>query len=262
MKRMKKYGKKINILLFAVAFLCTCVYGQPVQAAQSAGTQKPIEKPGKNNEILRDDVAEEDILGLPALEGEEQRDFATLQLYMTHTDTDQILLAWNEVEGVDGYELYGARCKTITRRYKVVQVSELGAPTLTAWMCTGLKENTSYKFIVRAYKTERDGTRTYLVRSRCVHVPTTGGKYGYISSVAVKNQRVVMRIGASYKIKARVETDGGRLVTHKKLRYESTKPNVVSVDEDGTLHALKKGRCGIYIYAPNGTYTAILVKVQ
>lgn len=259
MKQMNKHGKKIKILLFAVAFLCTCVYGQPVQAAQA---QKPVEKNGKNNELLRDDVAEEDILGLPALEGEEQRDFATLQLYMTQTDTDQIRLAWNEVEGADGYELYGARCNTITRRYKVVQVSELGAPTLTSWMCTGLKENTSYKFIVRAYKTERDGTRIYLVRSRCVHVPTTGGKYRYISSVEVRNQRVSMRVGESSKIKARVETSGGRLVTHKKLRYESTKPSVVSVDEDGTLHALKKGRCGIYIYAPNGTYTAMLVKVQ
>ena len=201
MKQMNKHGKKIKILLFAVAFLCTCVYGQPVQAAQA---QKPVEKNGKNNELLRDDVAEEDILGLPALEGEEQRDFATLQLYMTQTDTDQIRLAWNEVEGADGYELYGARCNTITRRYKVVQVSELGAPTLTSWMCTGLKENTSYKFIVRAYKTERDGTRIYLVRSRCVHVPTTGGKYGYISSVEVRNQRVSMRVGESSKIKARV----------------------------------------------------------
>lgn len=264
MKQINKHKKKRMRLLFAVAFLCMCISGtagSQVQAAQTGQAKKQTEKLGKNNETLPDDLAEEDVLGLPALEGEEQRDFATLQLSMTKTDTGQIRLAWNAVAGADGYELYGARCNTATKRYRVVRICELGAPTLTAWMCSNLKENTYYKFIVRAYQTGKDGTRTYLVRSRCVHIPTTGGQYGYISSVQVKNQRVSMHVGGSYQIKAQVETSGKKLVTHKKLRYESTKPKVVSVDEDGTIHALKKGKCVVYIYAPNGTYTAILVKV-
>lgn len=264
MKQINRHKKKRIRLLFAAAFLCMCISGtagSQVQAAQTGQAQKTTVKLGKHNETLADDLAEEDILGLPALEGEEQRDFASLKLSMTKTDTDQIRLAWNSVEGADGYELYGARCNTTTKRYKVVQICELGAPTLTSWMCNNLKKNTYYKFIVRAYQNEKDGTKTYLVRSRCIHVPTTGGKYGYISSVQVANQSVSLDAGTSYRIKAQVETSAKKLVTHKRLRYESTNPKVVSVDEDGTIHALKKGKSVVYIYAPNGTYTAVVVKV-
>ena len=222
---------------------------------------RPLEKLGKNNETLPRDYSDDDLYGLPGLSDGEQRDYHTLQLQVTKTDIDEIRLAWNAVEGADGYELYGSRCNTKEKRYKATQITDLGAPTLTAWMCTGLKKNTYYKFAVRAYQI-KNGSKTYIARSKAAHAPTGGGTSGYIQSVDVEKSKVTMAAGGSYRIRPIVDMSGLKQNFHNTLWYESSDAAVATVDENGRIKAVKKGRAVIFVYAPSGVYAMVAVVVK
>ena len=250
-------------LLFAFVLALTAMPEPAVARTTTAVEQEQdsYEKLGKNNETLPQDFSDDDLYGLPELADGEQKDYHTLQLQVTKTDLHEIRLSWNVVKDADGYELYGARCNAKGKRYRVTQITDLGAPTLTAWMCTGLKKNTYYKFAVRAYQI-KNGRKTYLVRSRAAHAPTSGGTYGYIRQVDVKTPDVTMTAGGSYTIRPVVDRSGLRQNFHNTLRYESSDISVATVDENGRIKAVGKGRAVVYVYATNGCYAVVLVVVR
>ena len=161
----------------------------------------------------------------------------------------------------DGYDLFGARCNTKTTRYELEQIASLDAPTMTSWMCENLKENTYYKFLVRAYK-KVDGKKQYITRSTLIHVPTTGGRYDQIEGVSVNASEVKLSVGKTHAIKASLEVEKQKVRSHAIISYESADPAVASVDANGRIKAKKKGTCMIYVYAQNGLYTTVQVTVK
>ena len=216
---------------------------------------------GKKNETIPGGVVDDSMIGLPAAEEHEEVSFHTLQLHLSRSNDTSVCLGWNLVPGASGYELYGARCNTKTKKYEVIQITTLDAPSMTAWMCDNLKKNTYYKFIVRAYMMY-NGEKIYIARSRSAHVSTGGGGYGFIHDVIVDKSAVTLRVGKTSVIKATMDTAGQKIRAHYDLRFESTDPEVATVNNNGKITAKKKGTCTIYVYTQNGLYTTVKVTVQ
>ena len=223
--------------------------------------KKNLQILGQKNELVTDGVVGADAELLPALSDEEVQSFQRLNVQLSRYGDNALRVRWNQVPGADGYELYGSRCNTSTSRYEMVKFTTLSSPTMIAWMCENLKENTYYKLVVRAYRTE-NGTKSYLARSQVAHMPTGGGTYDTIEDVTVKKEKVSLAVGKTATLTAALETSGKNISFHQRLRYESDKPAVATVDSKGRVRAKKKGTCTIYVYAQNGKYTTVKVTVR
>ena len=46
------------------------------------------------------------------------------------------------------------------------------------------------------------------------------------------------------------------------LKYASTNPKIAKVNSKGTITAVSKGTCYVYVYAQNGVYKKIKVTVK
>lgn len=228
---------------------------------QNEQTEKTSQEIGTENETLSGSSDAEERESLPKADSGEITAFCLLQLQPTRTNDTEIRLGWNPFPEADGYDLYGARCNTTTTRYKLEQIASLDAPTMTSWMCENLKENTYYKFLVRAYK-KVDGKKQYITRSTPIHVPTTGGRYDQIEGVSVNASEVKLSVGKTHAIKASLEVEKQKVRSHTIISYESADPAVASVDANGRIKAKKKGTCMIYVYAQNGLYTTVQVTVK
>lgn len=224
-------------------------------------TKKPTQVIGKKNETVPGGVVDDSMIGLPKAEENEVISYQTLQLHLSRSDDTSVRLGWNQVPGASGYELYGARCNTKTKKYEIMQITTLDAPTMTAWMCENLKENTYYKFIVRAYM-KKDGEKVYIARSRSAHVSTGGGGYGFIQDVTVDKPEVTLGVGKTSVIKATIDTAAQKIRSHYDLRFESSDSSVATVSGGGKITAKKKGTCTIYVYTQNGLYTTVKVTVK
>lgn len=228
---------------------------------QTEQTEKPSQEIGTENETLSGSSDAEERESLPKADSGEITAFCLLQLQPTRTNDTEIRLGWNTFPAADGYDLFGARCNTTNTRYKLEQIASLDAPTMTSWMCENLKENTYYKFLVRAYK-KVDGKKQYITRSTLIHVPTTGGRYDQIEGVSVNASEVKLSVGKTHAIKASLEVEKQKVRSHTIISYESADPAVASVDANGRIKAKKKGTCMIYVYAQNGLYTTVQVTVK
>ncbi|MCI5933989.1 MAG: fibronectin type III domain-containing protein [Lachnospiraceae bacterium] len=228
---------------------------------QNEQAEKPSQEIGTENETLSGSSDLEERESLPKADSGEITAFCLLQLQPTRTNDTEIRLGWNPFPVADGYDLFGARCNTKTTRYELEQIASLDAPTMTSWMCENLKENTYYKFLVRAYK-KVDGKKQYITRSTLIHVPTTGGRYDQIEGVSVNASEVKLSVGKTHAIKASLEVEKQNVRSHAIISYESADPAVASVDANGRIKAKKKGTCMIYVYAQNGLYTTVQVTVK
>lgn len=215
----------------------------------------------KKNELVKDGVVGTDTERLPALSEEEVQSFQKLNVQVSRSGDNALRLIWNQVPGADGYELYGGRCNTTTRRYETVMITTLTSPTMTAWICENLKKNIYYKFVIRAYRLQ-NGTKTYLARSPVTRMSTGGGTYDTIDDVMVEKDNITLAVGKKSAIKATLEAGGKKLRLHQSLSYESDKPAVATVDSKGRIRAKERGTCIIYVYARNGKYTTVKVTVK
>lgn len=224
-------------------------------------TEKPTQVIGKKNETVPGGVVDDSMVGLPKAEEYEQISYQTLQLHLSRSNDTSVCLGWNQVPGASGYELYGARCNTKTKKYEIIQITTLDAPSMNAWMCENLKENTYYKFIVRAYM-KKDGEKIYIARSRSAHVSTGGGGYGFIKDVTVDKPQVTLGVGKTTVVKATIDTAAQKIRSHYDLRFESSDSSIATVSTGGKITAKKNGTCTIYVYTQNGLYTTVKVTVK
>ena len=109
-----------------------------------------------------------------------------------------------------------------------------------------------------------NGKQIPIAISTSVHTATSGGKYASPTKVTVKAKTITLKKGKSKNIKASYKLPKGKKTkTHiAKFRYESTNKKVVTVSKKGKLKAKKKGTAYIYVYAQNGVYAKIKVKVK
>ena len=187
--------------------------------------------------------------------------FATLRLAYVSSTKTTATLSWKEIEGADGYVVYGAPCNTKGQINKVKKLAVIKNGVTTTYKDKGLKSGTYYKYVVKAYKLV-DGKKVFIARSKTVHVTTAGGKYGNAKSVKVNKTSVNLTTGEKFKVKASMVKKDKTIKQHVEIRYETSNSKVATVNSNGVITAKGKGTCYIYVYAQNGVYKSIKVTVK
>lgn len=187
--------------------------------------------------------------------------FATLRLAYVSSTKKTATLNWKEIEGADGYVVYGAPCNTKGQINKVKKLAVIKNGVTTTYKDKGLKSGTYYKYVVKAYKLV-DDKKVFIARSKTVHVTTAGGKYGNAKSVKVNKTSVNLTTGEKFKVKASMVKKDKTIKQHVEIRYETSNSKVATVNSKGVITAKGKGTCYIYVYAQNGVYKRIKVTVK
>ena len=175
-------------------------------------------------------------------------------------------VTWNSVKNVVGYDVFVARCNKGGKNYKLKLVKSVSAKGKRKVVVKGLKKNVMYKAEVRAYIIE-NGKKVYVIDSPLAHAYTNkrGTNHSNAKRISVNNQTVTLKKGKSATIKAKVtpEKKGTKVLGHvAKVRYYSSNPAVATVNKNGKIKAVAKGKCVIYCVTHNGIFKAVNVKVK
>lgn len=192
----------------------------------------------------------------------------TLIAKMTARGKTKFAISWNKVEGASGFEVFFAKCNSKGKDVACKKVKNIKGNMIFKWTKSGLKNGTPYKAYVKAY-VKKDGKKKYVSKSPIMHAYTGNGtkKYTNAKSVKLNKNKVTLKKGKSFKIKAKVT----KVKKRKKLmpkkhaatvRYLSTNKKVATVSKNGKIKAAGKGTCDVYAYAHNGAYKKINVKVK
>ncbi len=181
--------------------------------------------------------------------------FAKLMLKATNAKAKSVTLKWKKIKGADGYMVYGSLCE---QKPKLIKTLKKNSSSFTYKKA---RKGSSYKFTVRAYK-KIGGKKVTISVSKKVHIHTTGGKHGNIKGVKVNKTKVTIKKGKTFRIKASNIKPKKRIRKHRDISYESSNKKVATVTEKGVIKGKKKGTCKIYVYAQNGFYKTITVKVK
>jgi hypothetical protein len=189
---------------------------------------------------------------------------AILMAKLASKGSGSLTLSWNRIYGADGYDIFLAKGgkKNTPKLVKTIK----GDKTIK-WTKKSLKK-TAYKAYVRPWV--MDGSKkVYGKKSPTVYACTSGSKAGYTAAkrVTVKKAKVSLKKGRTYTIKAGViKLDKGKKLMPvsyaPKLRYLSSNKSVATVSKTGKIKAGKKGTCNVYVYAQNGVYRKIKIKVK
>ena len=176
---------------------------------------------------------------------------------------NKIQLKWNAVKDADGYIVYGNLCNTSKKKYKIKKLATIKDPNKTSWTHKKVLKGTYYKYTVTAYKVI-NGKKKVLSVSKMVHAVSKGGKYTNPTGVKVKKKTITLKVSQKKRIKAtRTMPKGGKMREHtKKFRYESSDKSVATINKKGIITAKKKGTCYGFVYAQNGTYATVKIKVK
>ena len=184
---------------------------------------------------------------------------------MIATGANNLTLGWTRIIGADGYDILFTSCGNGSS-YSLIK--SVNGENVLGWTVSGLAKGIAYKAIVRAWILQ-DGNKVYVESSPDVHAYTSDGnkKYTNAKSVSVKKTKVKLKKGKKYKIKAKVKKrkKGRKLMSAKhtaKLRYMSSNTKIVTVTKNGTIKAVGKGTCYVYIYAHNGVSKRIRITVK
>ncbi len=181
--------------------------------------------------------------------------FSKLLLKAVKVKTKSVTLKWKKVKGADGYMVYGSPCNQKPKLIKTVKKNS------SSFTYKKAKKGKSYKFTVRAYK-KIGGKKVTIAVSKRVHLHTAGSKYGNPKGVKVNKKKVTVKKGKTFRIKASNIKPKKRLRKHRIICYESSNKKVATVTKKGVIKGKKKGTCKVYVYAQNGVYKTITVKVK
>ena len=169
-------------------------------------------------------------------------------------------ISWNKVRGAKGYDVFLGEGKGTLQLIQSLSSNQ--------WTATGLKSQTLYKAVVKAYIIQ-GGVKTYVKTGPTIYAYTSGGtkKLTNPECVIIKKTKVVLKTGHTHKIKANVT----KLKKHRKLigkgcaaklRFISSDTSVAEVSRSGKITAKRKGSCMVYVYAVNGVRNAVAVTVK
>ena len=192
----------------------------------------------------------------------------TLLAKMTSKGKCSLVLKWNKIDGVDGYDIFFSRCNNSGKKNTCKKVKTIKGNKTFKWTKSSLKKGKAYKAYVKAW-VMKNGKKTYVRTSPMVHVFTSGGTKNYTNSksVTVKKTSVSLKAGKAYKIKATVNKlkKGKKLMPTNhapKLRYVSSNKKIATVSKSGKITAKSKGSCKVYVIAVNGASKTIKVTVK
>ena len=185
------------------------------------------------------------------------RDTTLLQMKATAGKTNN-LLSWNKIPSADGYRIYGGECGSTMKLIKTVSAGT------QSWNHSGLKAGKAYRYCVKAYRIV-NGAETVTKTSNTVHSITASSKFTNAKSVTVSETSVALQVGESKNLGAKaVAADASRtLLPHTaELVYKSSSSKVATVSKDGTVTAVGKGTCRIYVTAGSGASATVTVTVK
>ena len=198
----------------------------------------------------------------------ENQIFINKSLKVTQTGS-KVTVTWSKVPGADGYKVFATYCGTSFDKKHPNQIVGKNTISVTIKKINGKKLDLTkhYKFYVVAYK-KVNGKEKQLGKSITAHI--AGRKNSSCTNaknVKLQKKSITLSVGKTAKIRATVI-----LVDPKKaelseghtahLRFASDNREVVKVDKNGKITALKKGTCKVYVYAKNGCTKAVTVTVK
>lgn len=167
----------------------------------------------------------------------------------------KITISWEQMEGVDGYIVFGGTTSGKFKELKMLEKDE------TSFTHSKRKKGTYYKYIVVGY-TFMEDANVYVAVSKTVHVATTGGEVGNAKDVKVNKSKVQLKKGKTFTIKASAVKEKKKIKTIRGICFESGNEKIATVSSKGVIKAKRKGTCYIYVYAQNGVCEKIKVKVK
>ncbi len=183
--------------------------------------------------------------------------FGLLKAKTTKITKKSVTVKWNKVKNADGYIVYGAKCGAKSK-YKVLKVV---SGKTTSYTQKKLKKGTYYKYNIVAFK-NINGAKVTTAVSKKIHATTLGGKYGVAKAVKVNKTKATIKKGKTFKIKASEIKKDKKIRRHRAICYESSNTAVATVNAKGKVKGVKKGKCTIYVYAQNGVYKTVNIKVK
>ena len=251
-----KYQIYVSMTPYAYAVLPTAelevkapkpVDPEPTKKPEPTVTPQPTEKPEPTVTPQPTEKPQPTVTPTPAA----AKTTPVLMLTATGKKTS-VSLSWNKVKGATEYRIYGAKCGDSYKLLKKVP------GTYKSWNKKKLSKNTAYKYFIVAY--DKDGK---IAKSANIHVTTTGGKYAAVSAITVNKKAVTVKKGKTTKLKVSITTTGKKYLKHtSNVRYISSNKKVATVDKNGKIKGIKKGKCYIYCYAQNGMYKKVKVTVK
>ena len=187
--------------------------------------------------------------------------FARIQARASQITEKNIKLSWNRVKGADGYEVYGNRCNTKKWIYEYKLKKNIKNGDKKSYIDRKCKKGTYFKYIVRAYKII-DRKKVTIAASKTIHVTTKGGKNGNAKSLKVNKNKVILKVGKTWHIKAKEIKESKPLRHHREVSYESSHPKALSVSKKGVIKVKKKGKYTVFAYAQSGVYRKVQVRVK
>ena len=216
------------------------------KAAEDAAKKKAAEEAAKKK-------AEEEAAKQPKIDPNKET-FYTLFLRTTRVTKNSITLSWSKVDGATKYTVYGGSYGT-----KIRSIVTLSGNKNTR---KKLKAGKLYNYYVVAYNAKGEA----LCTSAKIYVSTKGGKYTNYKSVTTvaKGNKVYLAKGETFNLGAKATVANKKLVINKKrkIKYISTNTKIAKVSSKGTITAVAKGTCFVYVYAQNGVYKKIKVTVE
>lgn len=190
--------------------------------------------------------------------------FKLLQASISKANKKNIVVKWKRVSGADGYMIYGSKCGSNNILKKLATCG----PSKLSYKNVNLCKGTYYKYLVVAYK-QVGNIKVTIASSPYIHGITKGGKYGMAKSVKItkigknkKTSKVTLAVGKKARIYSTEVKQDKKIKKHVSIRYESSNPSIAKVASNGTITAVKKGTCTIYVYAPNGKYKTVKATVK
>lgn len=183
--------------------------------------------------------------------------FGLLKAKTTKITKKSVTVKWNKVKNADGYIVYGAKCGAKSK-YKVLKVV---SGKTTSYTQKKLKKGTYYKYNIVAFK-NINGAKVTTAVSKKIHATTLGGKYGVAKAVKVNKTKATIKKGQTFKIKASEIKKDKKIRRHRAICYESSNTKIATVNSKGKVKGVKKGKCTIYVYAQNGVYKTVNIKVK
>ncbi|MBR2674500.1 MAG: BspA family leucine-rich repeat surface protein [Mogibacterium sp.] len=188
-------------------------------------------------------------------------EFATLMARSTRTTKSSVVVTWRKVPNAVKYVVYGNKCGT-KNKYERLIVTTGTSVKFKKILYTPLRNGAYYKFVVAAF----DANGKDISVSKTVHVATKGGRVGNDKKVitAAKKNKVKLKQGKKFKLKAKAVPKSKKLKVkrHRKIVYETSNENIVTVTKGGKIKAVSKGSCYVYAVTQNGVHTRVKVTVR
>ena len=121
-----------------------------------------------------------------------------------------------------------------------------------------IKDGIYQKIYVKAL----DSNGKELSRARTLHIARPGYGYGDPVGIRLSKKSVTVRVGKKKQVKGWM-VKLSRVTVHRGIRYESSNPRIAKVNaKTGVVKGVRKGECLIYVYAQNGLFETVDVRVK